>query len=112
MARNVSFTKMLFVLVLLTVLGMAVAFQRIEVTRLGYAVHERQQARSALQEQNRRLLYQVNLLSAPDRLVYLVKQGKIKLVAPSSLLLLEQRSMQRQGIDALTPRGTPALQRR
>jgi hypothetical protein len=102
---------MLFVLLLLTVLGMALAYQRIEVTRLGYAVQERQQTKSALQEQNRRLLYQTNLLASPDRLLCLVKAGKIKLVAPSSLLSLEQLSMQRQEIDALTPRENPPLQR-
>ncbi len=102
---------MLFVLLLLTALAMAVAYQRIEVTRLGYAVENRQQAKSALQEQNRRLLYQINLLASPERLVCLVKQGRVRLVEPTSLLTLEQRSMQRQGIDALTPREAPTLQR-
>ena len=110
MERSVSFTKRLFVLLLLTVLALAVAYQRIEVTHLGYAVQMRQQAKSALQEQNRRLLYQINLLASPDRLAFLVKQGRIKLVEPVSLLTLEQRSMQRQGMNAQTPRENPALQ--
>jgi hypothetical protein len=104
----VNFFQMLFLLVLLTVLGIAIAHQRIEVARTGYAVQRFQQAKSELQEQNRRLLYQIDLLSAPDKLRRMVQQGKIKLGEPATLLLLELRSREGQGMNSLAPLRSPA----
>ena len=99
-----SWFRALIILFMLTVLGMATAHQRIEATRLGYAAQRLQNERSELQEENRRLLYQINQLSAPDRLLRLAKEGKMNLVEPVGLLRLDMSPKQLNGSYTQVPR--------
>jgi len=82
--------KMFFVLLLLTALGMGAVWQRIEVTRLGYAEQRLRARRRQLQEENERLLYEVNALSAPDRLMRLMEKNDAVLAPPVSVLKLDE----------------------
>lgn len=86
--------QVLFILFLLTVLAIAVAYQRIHVVSLGYSLQQLRQTRGDLQEENRRLLCHINTLCDPARLLRLAKEGKVQLAQPSTLLLLEVRSAQ------------------
>ena len=99
-----SWLRVLIILFMLTILGIATAHQRIEATRLGYAAQRLQDHRSKLQEENRKLLYQINQLSAPDRLLRLAKEGKMNLVEPVGLLRLEASPKPFRGNNTQTPR--------
>lgn len=81
--------KTMFVIFLLTVLGVSVVWQRVQVVRLGYVLQEIQSRSGQLKEENRRLLYEVNALCAPDRLISLVREGRLPLAEPRALVRLE-----------------------
>ena len=82
------FVRGLVVLLLFTALGFGVVWQRIHVTRLGYAVQDLSRARRLLEEENRRLTYEISAFSAPDQIIRRIRESDTGLMPPSSIVQL------------------------
>ena len=74
--------KYIVLLALLTAIGIAVAWQRVEAIRMGYTLQEMRSLRDELREQRRQLQYQVSSLSSPARLMDVVRENEQNLVEP------------------------------
>lgn len=75
-------TRAIFALALITLLGIAITWQRVEVTRMGYAIQDMRSVRDELREERRQLNYQVSSLASPVRLMEIVRENPDNLVAP------------------------------
>lgn len=84
----------LVIVVLLTAFGMGVVWQRVEVTRLGYAVQDLKRQRRVLEEASCTLTCDISALSAPDRIMRILRENEALLAEPSIIVQLSNRGAQ------------------